>query len=203
MSSVHVQAFDWRDSQSSENNGCRFLVTRVLYCFNATPRLQLKFDRVSVFASDCVYSPREVDDFMSVMRGIVTDIEQIPGIHKFEVIVAIKLRPHSETNRSGIAKFLERLGEWIVGAGEIGEDEAKKVWRSPDKILGVMRAGNANDDLAMHCGLIDGYTANRRLFLGHVNLKHKLEIIGDISEKNTDVKTKPNTVAAQHLVFAS
>jgi len=175
---------------------------------------------------------------MSVMRGIVTDIEQIPGIHKFEVIVAIKLRPHSETNRSGIAKFLERLGEWNVGAGEIGEDEAKKVWRSPDKILGVMRAGNANDDLAMHCGLIDGYTANRRLFLGHVNLKHKLEIIGDISEKkfsstrktddiaifiiaalipcqshrrcfaqleneNTDVKTKPNTVATQHLVFAS
>jgi len=183
MSSVHVQTFDWRDSQSSENNGCQFPVTRALYCFNATPRLQLKFDRVSVFASDCVYSPREVDDFMSVMRGIVTDVEQIPGIFKFEVIVAIKLRLHSETNRSGIAKFLERLGEWIVGAGEIGEDEAKKVWRSPDRILEVMRAGNANDDLAMRCGLIDRYTANRRLFLEDVKWKHKLEIIGDISKK--------------------
>ena len=172
---VHVHSLDWRESGSE--SGCRFAVMRAFSEFNKRAldaSLQGSCDRVTIIASDCVYSPREVDDFISVLRNLVQDLKQIEGIRAFEIIIAIRLRLYSETNRSACAKFLSLLGEWVWGATpantvvvtrEDGERQTTTedseqndmlqlpVWRSAQRTLQEVQRGNPQDDLALRCGL--------------------------------------------------
>lgn len=189
---VHVHALDWREPRN--DNGCMFSVTRALCAFNERASIrenpdastscepdqqsQRIFERVTVFASDCVYSPREIDNLVEVLRSIIADLEQIPRVRAFEVIMAVKLRLHSETNRTACAKFLGKLGEWIFGETASGWQE----WRSAERMLEQVQAGNANDDLASRCGLCEGPTICN-LVLEDVKWKHRADLLKDLKNK--------------------
>ena len=202
--SVHAQALDWRKT----GDGCahRFAISRALSRFNAQftamangvsceGKGKRPFERVTVFASDCVYSPAEIDPFIGVLKSLVHDLRLIPGILAFELILTLKLRLYSETNRSACVKFLGELGRWVCGGpveGQREEGEANEpvaVWASPERLLDVMRAGNSEDDLARRCGLcanaLGASDAGARLELRDVRWKNRQDLVGDLPEKKT------------------
>lgn len=201
-SCVHVHALDWREPQS---------ITRKMaaYCnerssshtfMSETKELRSRpsIDRVTVIASDCVYNPREVDSFMQVLRNLVEDIRLMPGIRSLELIVAIKLRLYSETNRSAVVKFLGELGEWLAqsGSGSSHPETATRVWQSADRTLEELRKGNCNDDLAVRCGLcVQGATneslmekcdGTQTLVLEDVRWKHRADLFRDLKQKKIE-----------------
>jgi hypothetical protein len=205
--SVHVQALDWREA--SDGSGCRFAVTRALSQFNQQASASAlvasegqdapcPFERITVFAADCVYSPLEIEPLIGVLSGLVDDFRRIPSVCAFEIILTVKMRLYSETNRSACVKFFAELGRWIYGYLEAeaiarrrhldtAEPENEPVWSSPDRILEVMKAGNSADDLALRCGLSAESNGSGRqgLALKDVKWKHRRDLVGDLKEKRT------------------
>ena len=215
--SVHAHPLDWRET--GDGSACRFAISRELFHFNqralgpvngvsADWTGQRPFDRITIFASDCVYSPQEIDPFIGVLQSLVADMKLIPGLVTFELILTVKMRLYSETNRSACVKFLGKLGHWICGGSgegaavgrpgsgtheqDAGESLPEPVWASPSKILEVMRAGNREDDLARRCdltwaspGLEDKRPPEARLELRDVKWKHRNDLVGDLQEKKT------------------
>ena len=212
---VHAQALDWREA--SDGSVCRFAISRALSQFNQQASASVlvaseaqnapsPFERITVFAADCVYSPLEIDPLIGVLSSLVDDFRRIPGVRAFEVILTVKMRLYSETNRSACVKFFAELGRWIFGSATEGmqketcqeaiarqrpldaaEPENQPVWASPDRILEVMKAGNSEDDLALRCGLSAeaGGSGRQGLALMDVKWKHRRDLVGDLKEKRT------------------
>ena len=200
-SCVHVQALDWREPQSiiRKMAACNERSSSHMFMSETNElRSRPSIDRVTVIASDCVYSPREVDSFMQVLRTLVEDIRLMPGIRSFELIVAIKLRLYSETNRSAVVKFLGEMGEWLAqsGSGSSHQETATRVWQSADRTLEELRKGNCNDDLAVRCGLcVQGATdassleqcdGIQTLVLEDVRWKHRADLFGDLKQNKIE-----------------
>jgi len=192
LPAVHVHPLDWREPQT-DNTGCKFSVTRAL----AAHQTSRCFDRVTVIASDCVYSPREVDDFMTVLRNLAEDMSRIPGIRAFELIVAIKLRLYSETNRSAVVKFLGEMGAWLTPSNsDFGPETSEPVWQSAERTLEEVRKGNYNDDLAERCSLSAQRAADaslpahcvgtHHLVLEDVKWKHRTDLFSDLKPKKIE-----------------
>jgi hypothetical protein len=94
---VHPHALDWREAGENDSS-CRFSVTRAMYernkgsseCLSGLTVVQGQFDRVTVFVTDCVHSPSEVDDLMCLLCNLVLDLRLIPSVGALELIVAIQ-----------------------------------------------------------------------------------------------------------------
>jgi hypothetical protein len=201
-SCVHVCALDWREPQSITRKMAAYCNERSSsHAFmSETKELRSRpsLDRVTVFASDCVYSPREVDSFMQVLRNLVEDIRLMPGIRSFELIVAIKLRLYSETNRSAVVKFLGEMGEWLAQScsGSSHPETATRVWQSADRTLEELRKGNCKDDLAVRCGLsvqgaadassLEQCDGTQTLVLEDVRWKHRADLFGDLKQNKIE-----------------
>ena len=204
---VHPHALDWRETRDRKERVCRYSVTQALLACNERPGLQVqtKFNHVCIIASDCVYSPREVESFMSVLRGLADDMRHIPGVRTFELILAIKLRLYSETNRCAVVEFLGQLGEWLSASGHdaliSGEEQ---VWQSAGKLEQEVRQGNPDDDLGARCGLTVGnstpeFTDQQSacglgLVLQDVCWKRRMDLFPDLKKKKCVKKIDDITI---------
>ena len=204
---VHPHALDWRETRDRKVRVCRYSVTQALLACNERPGLQVqtKFNHVCIIASDCVYSPREVESFISVLRGLADDMRHIPGVRTFELILAIKLRLYSETNRCAVVEFLGQLGEWLSASGHdaliSGEEQ---VWQSAGKLEQEVRQGNPDDDLGARCGLTVGnstpeFTDQQSacglgLVLQDVCWKRRMDLFPDLKKKKCVKKIDDITI---------
>ena len=203
QSLVYPHALDWRETRDRKERVCRYSVTQALLACNERPGLQVQsnFNHVSIIASDCVYSPREVESFMAVLRGLADDMRHIPGVRTFELILAIKLRLYSETNRCAVVEFLGQLGEWLSASGHVASTGGgEQVWQSAGKLEQEVRQGNPGDDLGARCGLTVANSLDQQsacglgLVLQDVCWKRRMDLFPDLKKKKCVKKIDDITI---------